>query len=459
MMNKITFTLVAAVTMTVALAIIPGHAWKVPPDKGTMGKDEIAEILAGNDYPETTTYTQKIEFIDFYSYGKKFTQVVVRLDPKKPRTRDAKKLVIVGAEPGSEYGMDFIVTVEGKEGMGVWLAKRGITFIALTRVGRWNFLAADGSGSWKDIPLGERMPIFNRSQKANWSPEDYTSQLASGETSPTGSEYYRFPKPGTELFDQMLAATPVTLLMGYQKGLNHVLSHIEREKSILLYWGMSTGGAFLWPLAKYIKPDGYLGWGTVSTGVAYLYSRVKEGKFDWPYDKAALRVRDRGLRDFSFYTTHIPQATRDTWWQNALKNPRFKSVEDPEMFFSSAALTEIAYRLWMADFLPPEYKKVSFDKFINDIFEVSYPPKELKNVPALEMNGTLDEILSPKVVDATREIMEPYCGKYRVARIQDFHHYLFTQDSIKVVGSLWLRFIESGYFDSWSRSLPSFFQK
>jgi hypothetical protein len=31
--------------------------------------------------------------------------------------------------------------------------------------------------------------------------------------------------------------------------------------------------------------------------------------------------------------------------------------------------------------------------------------------------------------------------------VQGFKHYLFTQDSIKVVGSLWLRYIESGYFD------------
>lgn len=50
--------------------------------------------------------------------------------------RNGRKLVVVGAEPGSEYGMDFLETVEGKEGMGIWLAKRGITFIALTRVGR-----------------------------------------------------------------------------------------------------------------------------------------------------------------------------------------------------------------------------------------------------------------------------------------------------------------------------------
>jgi hypothetical protein len=63
------------------------------------------------------------------------------------------------------------------------------------------------------------------------------------------------------------------------------------------------------------------------------------------------------------------------------------------------------------------------------------------------MNGTLDEALPPPVVDATRAIMEPYTARYQVARVEDFHHYLFTQDSIKVVGSLWLRFIESGYFD------------
>ena len=37
--------------------------------------------------------------------------------------------------------MDFVSTVEGREGPAVWLAKRGVTFVALTRVGRWNFLA------------------------------------------------------------------------------------------------------------------------------------------------------------------------------------------------------------------------------------------------------------------------------------------------------------------------------
>ena len=40
-----------------------------------------------------------------------------------------------------------------------------------------------------------------------------------------------------------------------------------------------------------------------------------------------------------------------------------------------------------------------------------------------------------------------YARKYRVGRVEGFHHYLFTQDSIKVVGTLWLRYIDSGFFD------------
>ena len=37
--------------------------------------------------------------------------------------------------------------------------------------------------------------------------------------------------------------------------------------------------------------------------------------------------------------------------------------------------------------------------------------------------------------------------RFRVGRIEGLHHYLFTQESIKVVGTVWLRYIESGFFD------------
>src|SRR5882672_1497758 len=204
--------------------------WKLPADNGTLVTAEINAILSGNEYPETTAYTRKTEYIDFTAYGQKFTQVVVSLHPNQPRLYKGRKLVVVGAEPGSEYAMDFLETVEGKEGMGVWLAKRGVTFIALTRVGRWNFFDSSGDGSWKDIPLDQRMPIYNRERKSYWSPNDYVTQKSTTTAAATGgdSSVYRIPEPGTALYNETLAATPVTILTGYQKAIEHVLPPRER---------------------------------------------------------------------------------------------------------------------------------------------------------------------------------------------------------------------------------------
>jgi len=194
------------------LVIASAHAvsWEIPPDNGTMGREAIDAILAGNDYPESSTYTQAVEFVDFTANGHEFTQVVVTLTPARSRLRNGKKLVVVGGEPGSEYGMDFISTIEGKEGPAVWLAKRGVTFVALTRVGRWNFLAPTRDGSWETVPIEQRMPMFSRTQKAHWLPSDYEVRRSgvSGAVSASVSAVYRFPRTGTALEKQMLAATP-----------------------------------------------------------------------------------------------------------------------------------------------------------------------------------------------------------------------------------------------------------
>jgi hypothetical protein len=85
--------------------------------------------------------------------------------------------------------------------------------------------------------------------------------------------------------------------------------------------------------------------------------------------------------------------------------------------------------------------------FTRDMLEPSFPPAELKQVAILDMNGTKDEAIPPRTVDAHREVMESHARKYRVARVEGLAHYLFTQDQIKIVGTLWLRFIESGFFD------------
>jgi hypothetical protein len=433
------------------LSIAPfAHAqdWKLPPDRETFGRDGIAAILARDDYPATSGFTKRVEFIDFDSFGQPFTQVVVTLTPDKPRLHRGRRIVVAGGEPGSEYAGDFLATPEGKEGPGVWLAKRGVTFVALTRVGRWNFLAPGDTGSWESVPVEARMPIFNRRQKAHWTSADYEVKKSGVQGATSGdSAVYRSPKPGTQLYREMLAATPQTYILGYRKAIERAIPAEERKRSYLLYWGMSTGGAFLYPLAKYLPPDGYLGWGTSSTGLAYIYRRAKSGDFQQPYAQSALRLRERGLDDFTYYTKELDEATRQAWWKNAQKGPRFKSGEDPMMQFGAAALADVAMRLWTSDFLPASYREPGIASFVKDMMEPSFPPAELKQVAILDMNGTRDEAIPPKTVDAHREVMEPYARKYRVARVEGQPHYLFTQDQIKVVGTLWLRFIESGFFD------------
>ena len=439
-----------AVSLALVLAVVVSAnaaAWDLPPDNGTLGKEAIGMLLSSNEYPVTSSYTQKVDFIDFSAHGQRFTQVVVTLTPDTPRLRNGRKLVVVGAEPGSEYGMDFVSTVERKEGPGVWLAKRGVTFVALTRVGRWNFLAATKDGSWESIAIAERMPIFNRAQRTLWAAGECEVKRSgvSGSTSASVSAIYRFPKKGTALERQMLAATPRVFLEGYRLALEKAIS--DRRSSLVLFWGMSTGGASLYPLAKYFTPDGYLGWGTSSTGLAYVNNRTAGGNFNDIYEHSALRVRERGFDDFEFYTRQIDRQTRATWWKVALRSPRFKSTEDEAMQFGAAALTEHGMRLWQSDFLPPSDRAAGLGAFMAAMFEPSYPPAELKKVPILDLNGTNDEALPPATVDANRSVMERYAKKYRVGRVEGLHHYLFTQDSIKVVGTLWMRYIESGFFD------------
>src|SRR5207237_1167436 len=238
-----------------------GLAWDLPADNATLGRQAIAEILADQEFPETSSYTQRIDFIDFTAHGQPFTQVVITLTPDEPQLRNGKRIVVVGGEPGSEYGMDFISTVEKRDGPAIWLARRGVTFVALTRVGRWTFLALEKA---------------------------------------------------------------IT----------------DRRNAFVLFWGMSTGGASLYPLAKLYPPDGYLGWGTSTTGLAYLNNRARVGNIDDLYEHSALRVRERGLDDFEVYTKHVDAATRAAWWKAALRSPRFKSTEDAAMYLDASALAE-----------------------------------------------------------------------------------------------------------------------
>src|ERR1700693_3717627 len=187
--------------LSMSAQVYAASDWQLPADKGLVDSKEVAAILSANDYPETSGYSKKIAYIDFDAYGQQYTQVVVTLTPDKPRLHNGRKITVVGGEPGSEYAMDFLQTPEGKEGPAVWLAKRGVTFIALTRVGRWNFFDKTGNGSWQDIPIEIRMPIFNRAQKAPWTADDFVVKTTIGKEASSGdSSTYRFPKEGSLLY-------------------------------------------------------------------------------------------------------------------------------------------------------------------------------------------------------------------------------------------------------------------
>ena len=113
-------------------------------------------------------------------------------------------------------------------------------------------------------------------------------------------------------------------------------------------------------------------------GLAYVNGRTLDGSFKDVYEHSALRVRERGLDDFEFYTRNIDPQTRAKWWRTAQKDPRFKSTEDAAMQFGAAALTEQGLRLWQSDFLPAVDRKSGFAAFMQAMFEPSYPPTELK---------------------------------------------------------------------------------
>ena len=124
------------------------------------------------------------------------------------------------------------------------------------------------------------MPIFSRKQKAHWSSADYEVkssglQGARAATAPC----IAFPGRARALYNQMLAATPSTFLAGYKLAIERAIPRRKRQEHFVLYWGMSTGGAFLYPLAKDLPPDGYSSAGARAARARLRLSPREIGRF------------------------------------------------------------------------------------------------------------------------------------------------------------------------------------
>tara|TARA_R110000824_G_scaffold43078_2_gene126161 strand:+ start:604 stop:1884 length:1281 start_codon:yes stop_codon:yes gene_type:complete len=425
---------------------MPAMAWELPEDGEILDAASVAEILENEDYPATTEFETTLDYVDFTANGKTFTQVVLRFEPDEPAFHEGKKIVLAATAEGSSSINSFLRTDEDEEGIGAWLARRGVTVVALARIGRWNFFANDRSGEWDDIPLQDRMPIFSQHQEEYWDVDDFTNQPAGGLSSSTGSREVRYAAADSELRDYLIAATPAAVVDGLEAGLRHALSDDERKESLLFYWGFSTGGAFMWPLADRVEPDGFLNWGASPTGLGYFYGSMLEDGWEWLYGESALRIRGRGREDFDYYNTKADPATKDERWERNLSEPRFKGVEDSLMFFNIAALAQHAVELYESDFLPATKRQAGYNALFEEIVEVAMPGDYLNGIPVWDMYGTEDEVYPYDGAQRARKIQEPYTGPHSIARIEGFNHSI-GRNQLPVIGSVWLRAIESGYFD------------
>jgi hypothetical protein len=419
--------------------------WDTLANGTVLDADLIGKAVRNAAVGADRSFTQNVRYFDFEAYGRAFTQVALMLEPERPLAVDGRRVVLVTSEGGSDNGRAFIQDNAGSDGLGIWLARRGITLIQLCRLGRWNFLSGDPLGSWEDVPLGSRMPVFNRAQLSHWSADDYFTVDAEGVSSPTGSQHCRVPRPGSELEGYMLALVPRTSIAGFALAINSLVPAAARRDTLLLYYGFSTGGAYLWPLAKELPPDGIAGFGMSNFPISYYSSRAARGQFDWLYDRSASRLRERGTRDFEFFNRDLGEDERAKAWQRAARAPRFKSFEDTFMFFNVAALAETVSRLWNAEFLPERVRLRGFSALMQENLDLCFPSDALGTVRALDLYGTRDEVLTPDVARCAETVVGPYCGRYRMAFLDGYHHSI-AADHAEAFGSLWLDAIGSGYY-------------
>ncbi len=420
--------------------------WNTLADGSVISLSDQKQAIGKWGARESGGFRQTVRYFDFENYGKPFTQVALVLEPDKPLVIDGRRVVVAASEGGHDNGREFIHDYEGREGIGPWLAKRGVTFIALCRLGRWNFLSDDPLGSWIDVPLGERMPIFHRGQRKHWSSNDYTVIGGEGVSSPTGSQVCRVARPGSALRDHMVALTPFTTVTGFKKALSECLDSADRSRMQVYYWGFSTGGGYMWGMSKSLPPDGILGFGMNNFAFAAFWASTTGGKYDWLYDRSTARLRERGMTDFKFYTRDLTDEEREKQWRVALHSPRFKSHEDTFMFFNAAALSQGLSELWKASFLPAADRKRGFGALFHENFDLAYPDQSISNLAVIELFGDGDEILPyPNSSGVSADMTRPFCRRYKLAVLQGRHHCI-DADHAQAFGSLWMDAIESKYF-------------
>ena len=280
--------------------------------------------------------------------------------------------------------MDFISTVEGKEGPAVWLAKRGVTFVALTRVGPLEFPRAD-----EGRILGERA---DRRADADVQPRAEGALAARrlrGEALGRDGRRLGERRARSTAFRgrarlsnrQMLAATPRVFIEGYRLALEKAIPDRAGARS-------SCSGACP-PEARAsirsrstTRPTAISAGARARPGSRMSSDRARGGNFNDVYEHsgaAGARARPRRLR-----VLHQARRCRDTrarWWKAALKIPALQEHRGcvdaiRRRGADRARPAPVAVR---TSCRPPD-REAGFAAFMQAMFEPSYPPAELKRV-------------------------------------------------------------------------------
>ena len=246
--------------------------------------------------------------------------------------------------------------------------------------------------------------------------------------------------------DHMNALTPFTSITGFKTALAECLDPKHRNETRVFYWGFSTGGGYMWALAKSLPPDGMLGFGMNNFAFSAYWASATNGKYEWLYDRSTSRVRERGMTDFTFYTRDLSDQEREKLWQVALHSPRFKSHEDTFMFFNAAALSQGLSELWKSPSLPDSIRTRGFAELFRENFDLAFADHSIGKLNVLEFFGDGDEILPFPVSSGVSAAMtRPFCRRYILAVLEGRHHSI-DADHAEAFGSLWLDAIEAGYF-------------
>ena len=204
------------------------------------------------------------------------------------------------------------------------------------------------------MPIGQRMPIFERGQKAHWTESDYdVRRVRRGlRRLLRPAQITRVPRPGTLLEKQMLAATPRTS--------SRVTGSRWRRRFRTGRTRSCCSGACRPAARRSIRwrnttrPTAISAGAPARPGSPMSAAGRSTGNFTDVYEQHRARVRERGIDDFESLHQEDRPADASQMVAGRAERSALQEHRRPADAVRRRAIAETAMRLWNSDFLPQE---------------------------------------------------------------------------------------------------------